>query len=618
MIYDEHGARFELGNKLGQGGQGVVWRLKGQPLHLVKIYHDQPSHRDFAKHSILKEKSGSLSHYAALPVSLAFRDTAKKNHVGVFIPYVEGRSIFELYGTSSRVELFPQASFQFLVRVACNVATVFERLHQNEIVIGDVNEQNIIVLRDATVRLIDTDSFQVRDKLEVYTSDVGTPLWTAPELHGKDLTGCIRTKNHDLFSLAQLVFLILFVGRNPFAGVPKTSRHLTPEEAIRQHAYAYAGTEFNMPLVPPPGTPKIESLPHNLRDAFVKAFMKDSIKEGARPTATTWRTMLEDFSKQLVPCNAGAKHYHWKHFQPCPWCTIIKQAGVDLFPSPKTRRLGGENDDYQIVQLLGQRPHQFSISVVTKTIGLKPSPLPPPPTGFLSSFTKFWAPQLWRRQWINSLIKDREKSIQSAVEEIAALIENERQAIASYKKDFSTYFLILEKTVSELRNTNRLREKSLSQVVGDRRERALHEHLQRFRVSEHKISQIGDVRSNTLASRKIYTAADITAEAIAKCYFPHQAAANLFGWRLSKEKTFHFDEKKWLSSLELQQIEHKVSELKSELRQKALSADSKLSDVLRSTKHKLSLLNSSVVAVSKRKDQAEEDLRAFQAELLKW
>lgn len=54
----------------------------------------------------------------------------------------------------------------------------------------------------------------------VFHCDVGVPLWTPPELQGRDFRGLTRTKNHDRFGLAVLMFQLLFMGRHPFAGVP--------------------------------------------------------------------------------------------------------------------------------------------------------------------------------------------------------------------------------------------------------------------------------------------------------------------------------------------------------------------------------------------------------------
>lgn len=74
-----------------------------------------------------------------------------------------------------------------------------------------MNERNLLVsTHDATVRIIDCDSFQVRAGSQLFVCEVGVPLYTPPELQGAALGE--RTVVHDLFGLAVVIFQLLFVG----------------------------------------------------------------------------------------------------------------------------------------------------------------------------------------------------------------------------------------------------------------------------------------------------------------------------------------------------------------------------------------------------------------------
>ena len=72
--------------------------------------------------------------------------------------------------------------------------------------------------QDATVALIDADSFQFSLNGKSYPCVVGVPDFTPPELHGKNLASVQRTIEHDNFGLAVAIFHLLFMGRHPFAG----------------------------------------------------------------------------------------------------------------------------------------------------------------------------------------------------------------------------------------------------------------------------------------------------------------------------------------------------------------------------------------------------------------
>src|SRR4030081_1216621 len=132
---------------------------------------------------------------AAWPSDLLVNRAGKV--LGFRMPRVSDKQdIHELYSPKSRSEAFPDADFRFVVGVAANVARAFGTLHRAGHVVGDVNHGNILVGVDGTVTLIDCDSFQVRDGAEVFSCDVGVPLFTAPELQGDGFRGPLRTRHH--------------------------------------------------------------------------------------------------------------------------------------------------------------------------------------------------------------------------------------------------------------------------------------------------------------------------------------------------------------------------------------------------------------------------------------
>ena len=61
---------------------------------------------------------------------------------------------------------------------------------------------SVLVAPDATVKLIDCDSFQITAQGKRYLCEVGVETFTPPELQGKNLRQIMRTANHDGFGLA--------------------------------------------------------------------------------------------------------------------------------------------------------------------------------------------------------------------------------------------------------------------------------------------------------------------------------------------------------------------------------------------------------------------------------
>jgi DNA-binding helix-hairpin-helix protein with protein kinase domain len=139
--------------------------------------------------------SPSLLKIAAWPVDLLSDSQSVVR--GFIMPRgVTCRDIHELYSPKSQSEAFSEADFQFLVHVATNIARAFAVVHEHGRVVGDVNHGNLLVGADGTVMLIDCDSFQIGNSASVFTCDVGVPLFTALELHGRTFRGLVRATDY--------------------------------------------------------------------------------------------------------------------------------------------------------------------------------------------------------------------------------------------------------------------------------------------------------------------------------------------------------------------------------------------------------------------------------------
>jgi serine/threonine protein kinase len=89
-----------------------------------------------------------------------------------------------------------------------------QTLHAANILVGDINPLNILINKDSDdVWFVDTDSFQI----ENYPCPVGTINFTAPEIQGQKYTSFLRTKDHELFAVATMLFMILLPGKPPYS-----------------------------------------------------------------------------------------------------------------------------------------------------------------------------------------------------------------------------------------------------------------------------------------------------------------------------------------------------------------------------------------------------------------
>ena len=199
MTYlDHHGRPLSLGKKLGEGGEGTVYMLGSE---VAKIYH-QPLTADRQRKILAMVAGGAatVKTIAAWPTGTLHRDVPGRPICGFSMPHAKGDLLHLHYAAKDRKAKFPREHWDFLVRVGQNLAAAVAILHEQGIVIGDINESLVMVDQQSSqVCLVDCDSFQVPNGAITHFCHVGTPDYTPPELMGKPFSGLTRTKEHDAF-----------------------------------------------------------------------------------------------------------------------------------------------------------------------------------------------------------------------------------------------------------------------------------------------------------------------------------------------------------------------------------------------------------------------------------
>jgi DNA-binding helix-hairpin-helix protein with protein kinase domain len=177
-LFDSSGRPLQLGQQLGAGGEGAVFELRDRSDLVVKLYHKGLEPEKAAKIAHMAEASKRT---AAEAYSMADRTNSRRFRwravVGFTMPKIrDHKQAFSLYSPKLRLQEFPNASWQFLIRSAANAARAFAVIHESGHVIGDVNHGNLFVGDRATVRLIDCDSYQITINGSRWFCEVGTVL----------------------------------------------------------------------------------------------------------------------------------------------------------------------------------------------------------------------------------------------------------------------------------------------------------------------------------------------------------------------------------------------------------------------------------------------------------
>lgn len=330
VVVDAEGRLLKLGRKLGQGGEGAVFELEGEPGIAAKIHHQPLTPLRAEKIRVMAGmRTERIDRLAAWPTNLLSLPSGAP--IGLTMPKVTGhKDIHHLYGPKSRRTEFPGADWRFLIRVAANLSRAVATIHDARSVIADINHGGVLVSQDARVRLIDCDSFQIVDAGKTYLCDVGVPTFTPPELQGLLFAEIVRTPNHDNFGLAVLIFLTLFMGRHPFAGRHLGLGEMPIERAIGEGRFAYGADCASFQMERPPGAPPLGIASPAVAGLFERAFARAS-RGGGRPTAAEWAEALGTLEGQLRQCAFSPAHWHFNGLQACPWCRMEAATGVALF-----------------------------------------------------------------------------------------------------------------------------------------------------------------------------------------------------------------------------------------------------------------------------------------------
>lgn len=562
------GKPHALGKRIGKGGEGEVYVLDHHPDRAVKIYNEKlRGPRESKVRAMINGALATKTDIVAFPAEIA--TDLNGGFIGFVMRLVSGyRPIHELYSPKSRKLHYPKADFRFLVRTALNVARAVGKVHEAGCIVGDFNHSGVLVSKDATVALIDADSFQFTINGRSYPCVVGIPDFTPPELHGRDLSTVSRTKAHDHFGLAVAIFHLLAMGKHPYAG-RFASGDLTMSEAIAQNRFAFSIIRSaETRTVPPPGSIALTDFPPATAQAFEAAF---GVNPAARPDAARWVSILQTLEASLSRCAAIKTHYYPSAAGKCVWCRLTAQSGVDMFPDLSGTDIpvmaGGSFEIEQIwaqiravalpqpddlIPKWGGTPVADAVVVANakktlkmrKALGL---------AAFLAACIGFVfamsATILWAGLAIFGIFKffrvdvDREP-LEGAYSEAD---RKARQAELDFLQRIGLIEIYgvrddLENWVAAYRQLDADVSRELSHLQATRESRRREAYLDRFLIRYARIAGIGPARTTTLASFGIETAADISAHALVGIPGIGEALkAELIGWRRWHEANFRYN-----------------------------------------------------------------------------
>ncbi len=526
------------------------------------------------------------------------------------------------------------------MHVARNCAVAFDSVHAVGAVIGDVNEGNFLVGRDGIARLIDCDSYQVRDGSTTWTCNVGVPFWTAPELQGKDFRNLERTANHDLFGLGVLIFKLLFMGRHPFAGIPTTHADIMLEDMIERHLFAYSSQAPALGVRPPPFSLPLTSLPESYRMLFDRAFLRGS-ENNARPHAKQWVQALDVLLRNLTQCAQDSSHKFPRNLRVCPWCEIARAGGPHFFVAVS---LNVPIDGGDIVSAWEAitRIQRITITLTPfeqiKFPVAQPSPLPSGirtlrpqfaigsaliAAGLILMFSGTVLLGLVAIMFGCGLVTGglhgpeyaaektrRFQAVEQKRKELAARHQELTHFAKAFESDFEKKRGEAQKAYERLMPLNQERMAEVRKLEAAKRQLQLNDFLDHQLISHADIPGLGPVKKSRLFHYGIESALDIRPDMTIPGFGPVNKGY-LLAWRQSCEWRFHFDPAKGVPVQEMNQLNARFSSLRHQLTSQLTSGAKNLASLNASARARSVQLQAQLDSLVKQTAQAAAELKAL-------
>jgi DNA-binding helix-hairpin-helix protein with protein kinase domain len=588
-LVDASGRQVTLEAELGRGGEGAVFEVAGASDVVAKLYHQPPDRDKAAKLAAMaRGTTPALLEVAAWPTA-TLHERAGGPVVGLTMPRSTGAEVHRLYSPAHRKAEFPNYDWEKLIVVARNTAAAIARIHHAGHVVGDVNQGNVVITPSGRVKLIDCDSFQIRDGTTWRLCEVGVAHFTPPELQGKSFRGVVRTPNHDAFGLAVLIFHLLFMGRHPFAGRFAGRGDMPLEKAITEYRFAFGREAALRQMAPPPNALTLNAASASVAECFERAFGTSGASRDARPSAARWVEILDSLRSELATCQTSKAHrYHRSLGSLCPWCAIEHSGGPDFFVSVSAaiRVAAGGFDLAAIWNQIEQVPSPKSTPVAALATPTVSATMPVARTArwlwrghrvlrwaaaivallaFSGALPSSWwfavvggllvSTVLRQRSGLAEAIAVRDQAVRAAKQSFEELQRQYDRELSQATSAFDAHRRALGELRAEYLQLDAKRRAERKQLETQREAMQRKRFLERYYIDLAMLKGIGPTLKATLASYGIETAADISARTVGSVPgFGPQRVSTLLSWQKSVAAGFRFDPTKGVDPSDIRSI----------------------------------------------------------------
>ncbi|BCZ45479.1 hypothetical protein psyc5s11_15460 [Clostridium gelidum] len=269
--------RYELLEKIGEGGMGIVYKAKCHLLNrfvAIKILKSELSNDEcfVARFKLEANSAASLSHANIVNV----HDVGSENNINfIVMEYINGKTLKQVIKESGRL-----SSLKTL-EISLQIVKALECAHKNNIIHRDIKPDNILITEDNIVKVADFGIAKVVDSATISNSNmvIGSVHYFSPE-QAKGISVDFRT---DIYSLG-IVMYEMVTGQVPYNA---------------EISVSIAIMHIQKPIIPP--NEVITNIPEDINQVILKALEKEPINryQTATEMAEILKALNEDFNLKV-------------------------------------------------------------------------------------------------------------------------------------------------------------------------------------------------------------------------------------------------------------------------------------------------------------------------------
>lgn len=201
---------YKIEEKLGQGGMGVVYRAEDTKLNRFVALKFLPSKINITPEDKIRffheAKAAAVLNHPNITTIHAIEES--KDDIFIVMEYIQGTQLKDMIKSGP-------LPLREATNIALQIANGLQAAHEKDIVHRDIKSQNIMIMKDGTVKIMDFGLAKVKGGTQI--TKFGTALGTISYMSPEQAKGAKVDRSTDIWSFGVVLYEMV-TGELPFQG----------------------------------------------------------------------------------------------------------------------------------------------------------------------------------------------------------------------------------------------------------------------------------------------------------------------------------------------------------------------------------------------------------------